>query len=278
MAIFVKSARELNPLIEQGSDVLQEYSEEAEKTGYVLRADLLVALGKVDDAYQRLQLSQESVSNQLSAQFAPSAESVLTKFSELVTDAGDSLEKSGIAKNLGIILDSTVTILSPLGELATEIIPLLGAVLKPVAGLIAWIGDAADGLAGALTLDFDRIGVALGYGQSSGRQSNMQKWMSDGSSVYDEELGAWVGNYTPSYNASGNDNFLGGVARVGENGPETVILPSGSRIMSNQETRESSGSVYIGTVVIDAKNVKDFNDVVTVFSNLGRFKRMGGKA
>ena len=47
-------------------------------------------------------------------------------------------------------------------------------------------------------------------------------------------------------------------------------------IMSNQETRESSGSVYIGTVVIDAKNVKDFNDVVTVFSNLGRFKRMGG--
>lgn len=278
MAIFGKSARELNPLIEQGSEVLQEYSEEAEKTGYVLRTDLLVALGKVDDAYQRLQLSQESVSNQLSAQFAPSAESVLTKFSELVTDAGDALEKSGIAKNLGIILDSTVTILSPLGELATEIIPLLGAVLKPVAGLIAWIADAADVLVGMLTLDFDRIGVALGYGQSSGRQSNMQKWMSDGSSVYDEELGAWVGNYTPSYNASGNDNFLGGVARVGENGPETVILPSGSRIMSNQETRESSGSVYIGTVVIDAKNVKDFNDVVTVFSNLGRFKRMGGKA
>lgn len=278
MAIFGKSARELNPLIEQGSDVLQEYSEEAEKTGYVLRADLLVALGKVDDAYQRLQLSQESVRNHLAAQFAPSAESVLTKFSELVTDAGDSLEKSGIAKNLGIILDSTLTILSPLGELATEIIPLLGAGLKPVAGLIAWIADAADVLVGMLTLDFDRIGVALGYGQSSGRQSNMQKWMSDGSSVYDEELGAWVGNYTPSYNASGNDNFPGGVARVGENGPETVILPSGSRIMSNQETRESSGSVYIGTVVIDAKNVKDFNDVVTVFSNLGRFKRMGGKA
>lgn len=278
MAIFGKSARELNPLIEQGSAVLQEYSEEAEKTGYILRTDQLEALGKVDDAYQRLQLSQESVRNHLAAQFAPSAESALTKFSELVADAGEAMEKSGIAKNLGIILDSTLTILSPLGELATEIIPLLGAALDPVAGLIAWIADTADVLFGILTLDFDRIGVALGYGQSSGRQSNMQKWMSDGSSVYDEELGAWVGNYTPSYNASGNDNFPGGVARVGENGPETVILPSGSRIMSNQETRESSGSVYIGTVVIDAKNVKDFNDVVTVFSNLGRFKRMGGKA
>lgn len=278
MAIFGRSARELNPLIEQGSAVLQEYSEEAEKTGYVLRTDQLEALGKVDDAYQRLQLSQESVRNHLAVQFAPSAESVLTKFSELVADAGEAMEKSGIAKNLGIILDSTLTILSPLGELATEIIPLLGAALDPVAGLIAWIADTADVLFGILTLDFDRIGVAFGYGQSSGRQSNMQKWMSDGSSVYDEELGAWVGNYTPSYNASGNDNFLGGVARVGENGPETVILPSGSRIMSNQETRESSGSVYIGTVVIDAKNVKDFNDVVAVFSNLGRIKRMGGKA
>ena len=276
MAILGKGARELNPLIVQGSDALKGLAAEAEKTGYVLRTDQVEALGKVDDAYQRLQLSQEAVRNQLAAQFAPSAESVLTKFAELIQDAGDAMEKSGIGKNLGVILDSTITILTPLGKLAAEILPLLGAALKPVAGLIAWIADAADVVTGLLTLDFDRIKVALGFGQSSGRQSNLQKWMSDGTSVYDEDLGAWVGNYTPSFNASGNENFRGGVTRVGENGPETVILPAGSRIMSNQETRETTGGVYIGTVVIDAKNVKDFNDVVNVFSNLGRFKRMGG--
>lgn len=276
MDILGKGARELNPLIVQGSDALKGLAADAEKTGYVLRTDLVEALGKVDDAYQRLQLSQEAVRNQLAAQFAPSAESVLTKFAELIQDAGDAMEKSGIGKNLGVILDSTITILTPLGKLAVEILPLLGAALKPVAGLIAWIADAADVVTGLLTLDFDRISVALGYGQSSGRQSNLQKWMSDGTSVYDEDLGAWVGNYTPSFNASGNENFRGGVTRVGENGPETVILPAGSRIMSNQETRETTGGVYIGTVVIDAKNVKDFNDVVNVFSNLGRFKRMGG--
>ena len=276
MDILGKGARELNPLIVQGSDALKGLAADAEKTGYVLRTDQVEALGKVDDAYQRLQLSQEAVRNQLAAQFAPSAESVLTKFAELIQDAGDAMEKSGIGKNLGVILDSTITILTPLGKLAVEILPLLGAALKPVAGLIAWIADAADVVTGLLTLDFDRISVALGYGQSSGRQSNLQKWMSDGTSVYDEDLGAWVGNYTPSFNASGNENFRGGVTRVGENGPETVILPAGSRIMSNQETRETTGGVYIGTVVIDAKNVKDFNDVVNVFSNLGRFKRMGG--
>ena len=276
MAILGKGARELNPLIVQGSDALKGLAAEAEKTGYVLRTDQVEALGKVDDAYQRLQLSQEAVRNQLAAQFAPSAESVLTKFAELIQDAGDAMEKSGIGKNLGVILDSTITILTPLGKLASEVLPLLGAALKPVAGLIAWIADAADVVTGLLTLDFDRISVALGYGQSSGRQSNLQKWMSDGTSVYDEDLGAWVGNYTPSFNASGNDNFRGGVTRVGENGPETVILPAGSRIMSNQETRETTGGVHIGTVVIDAKNVKDFNDVINVFSNLGRFKRMGG--
>lgn len=276
MAILGKGARELNPLIVQGSDALKGLAADAEKTGYVLRTDQVEALGKVDDAYQRLQLSQEAVRNQLAAQFAPSAESVLTKFAELIQDAGDAMEKSGIGKNLGVILDSTITILTPLGKLAAETLPLLGAALKPVAGLIAWIADAADVVTGLLTLDFDRIKVALGFGQSSGRQSNLQKWMSDGTSVYDEDLGAWVGNYTPSFNASGNENFRGGVTRVGENGPETVILPAGSRIMSNQETRETTGGVYIGTVVIDAKNVKDFNDVVNVFSNLGRFKRMGG--
>lgn len=275
MAILGKGARELNPLIVQGSDALKGLAAEAEKTGYVLRTDQVEALGKVDDAYQRLQLSQEAVRNQLAAQFAPSAESVLTKFAELIQDAGDAMEKSGIGKNLGVILDSTITILTPLGKLASEVLPLLGAALKPVAGLIAWIADAADVVTGLLTLDFDRIGVALGFGQSSGRQSNLQKWMSDGTSVYDEDLGAWVGNNTPSFNASGNDNFGGGVSWVGENGPEKVFLPQGSVIANAQESR-SGGDVYIGKIEVSASSIKEIEDFLRIAKDAQRRQRMGG--
>lgn len=275
MAILGKGARELNPLIVQGSDALKGLAAEAEKTGYVLRTDQVEALGKVDDAYQRLQLSQEAVRNQLAAQFAPSAESVLTKFAELIQDAGDAMEKSGIGKNLGVILDSTITILTPLGKLASEVLPLLGAALKPVAGLIAWIADAADVVTGLLTLDFDRIGVALGFGQSSGRQSNLQKWMSDGTSVYDEDLGAWVGNNTPSFNASGNDNFGGGVSWVGENGPEKVFLPQGSVIANAQESR-SGGDVYIDKIEVSASSIKEIEDFLRIAKDAQRRQRMGG--
>lgn len=275
MAILGKGARELNPLIVQGSDALKGLAAEAEKTGYVLRTDQVEALGKVDDAYQRLQLSQEAVRNQLAAQFAPSAESVLTKFAELIQDAGDAMEKSGIGKNLGVILDSTITILTPLGKLASEVLPLLGAALKPVAGLIAWIADAADVVTGLLTLDFDRIGVALGFGQSSGRQSNLQKWMSDGTSVYDEDLGAWVGNNTPSFNASGNDNFGGGVSWVGENGPEKVFLPQGSVIANAQESR-SGGDVYIEKIEVSASSIKEIEDFLRIAKDAQRRQRMGG--
>ena len=64
-------------------------------------------------------------------------------------------------------------------------------------------------------------------------------------------------------NASGNDNWRGGLTWVGENGPELVRLPAGSQIMNAQESRES-GAVYIGSIVIDAKNVQEFNDVIDV--------------
>lgn len=61
MDIFGRSAQDLNPLIVQGADTLREYAQEAHDMGYVLDNDALAALGAVDDAYQRLQKTQEGV-------------------------------------------------------------------------------------------------------------------------------------------------------------------------------------------------------------------------
>ena len=81
MDIFGRSAQDLNPLIIQGSDTLKAYAQEAHNVGYVLNNEELSALGAVDDAYQRLQKSQEGAKNQLSAEFAP----YLTEFYEKIT-------------------------------------------------------------------------------------------------------------------------------------------------------------------------------------------------
>ena len=228
------------------------------------------------------QLRQEAVRKQLASEFAPTAEKVYSEFGELVTEAGKSLDESGIARNLGSILESTISILEPLGTLVNATLPKLGSVLSPIAGTLAWIADTANAAYALLTWDVDRWNTALGNNAANGQYSNMQKWMGYGSSgsgdgnYYNPETGLWEGN---AFHASGTDYFRGGRTVVGENGPETVILPAGSRILNNQESRESTGGgVHIDKVVLDAKNVRDFTAAVNTFSNFRRIYRMGAKA
>lgn len=61
MDLMSESAQELNPLIELGSEKMQEYAQEAHDMGYVLDRDALKSLQAVDDAYARLQKTQEGV-------------------------------------------------------------------------------------------------------------------------------------------------------------------------------------------------------------------------
>ena len=63
-------------------------------------------------------------------------------------------------------------------------------------------------------------------------------------------------------NASGTDYWQGGRTWVGEEGPELVELPRGSRITPGSEATGTVINNYYMT--IDAKNVKDFNDVVAL--------------
>lgn len=58
--------------------------------------------------------------------------------------------------------------------------------------------------------------------------------------------------------AAGTRFFRGGLALVGDAGPELVELPYGSRVYSNPEAREMAGGVTVnmgGVVVRDRRDV-----------------------
>ena len=76
------------------------------------------------------------------------------------------------------------------------------------------------------------------------------------------------------YNASGTDYWRGGRTLISEYGPEEVVLPQGTRILTAQETRQVSGgdTFYI---TIPANTVKEFNDIVNIARNKRRTDRMG---
>lgn len=325
MDIFGRSAQDLNPLIIQGSQTLKAYADEAHNVGYVLDEEALSALGAVDDAYQRLQKSQEGAKNQLSAEFAPYLTEFYEKITKLIKDGGQALKDSGIVDSFGMLLETVGDIIAPTDQLSSDTVPKLTEALRPLAEIMAGIADTIDFIDGLATVtvggvwtalfDTDRwlggwekMGKAAGFGYSYGNGNNTQtlkeKWeqtdinratSANGYGQYYAN-GKWYSNYESylrdeweksgtgttfeywkmqkGYNASGTDYWRGGRTLIGEYGPEEVVLPQGTRILTAQETRQAAGgdTFYI---TIPANTVKEFNDIVNIARNKRRTDRMG---
>ena len=283
MSLINESAQQLNPLIEQGSGSLKKYAAEAENVGYILSNDQLKALTAVDEAQNRLLKSQEAVSKQISAEYAPYMSDALNQTRELIEKVGTALVDSGAVDAFGSILDSAVSLLEPLGDLTADILPPLGTLLQGIAGTLAWAADTINLIVGLLTLNGDRISTALGLNPN--KASNIQKalygadyktesYYDSTGNFYDPTTGQWTGNYF--HNAGGNDNFPGGRTRVGENGPETVYLPQGTVIANAQETRADSGYDAPVNVYIEARTIQEFNDIIEIVRDAQRVRRMKG--
>lgn len=319
MDLMSESAQELNPLIEIGSDGLKQYAQEAHSMGYILDNEALTALTEVDDAYQRLQKSQEGAKNQLSAEFAPYLTEFYEKITKLIRDGGQALKDSGIVDSFGMLLETVGDIIAPTDQLSSDTVPKLTEALRPLAEIMAGIADTIDFISGAVTVltandwnslsgGWNKMTKAAGFGYSYGNGNNTQtlkeKWeqtdinratSANGYGQYYAN-GKWYSNYESylrdeweksgtgttfeywkmqkGYNASGTDYWRGGRTLIGEYGPEEVVLPQGTRILTAQETRQASGgdTFYI---TIPANTVKEFNDIVNIARNKRRTDRMG---
>lgn len=260
MDLMGKSAQDLNPLITAGADALKQYSDDAMAAGYILDEQQIRKLGQVDDAYQKLQLTIEANRKQLAADFAPAAKAAMELFTDVVRKAGEMLERSGIITNLASIIESLIDILRTGGEILTGLpgfntaLDALRVTLGAVAQFVAVIADAADLIKSVLTLDFSGAKNALGFGYGSGSANNYQRTRMQQDGTWDEYSSFY------GYNAGGTENWRGGLTWVGEAGPELVSLPQGSSIYSNQESQQMGGDTFY--ITIDAKSVKEFNDIV----------------
>ena len=305
MDIFGRSAQDLNPLIIQGSKTLKAYADEAHNVGYVLDDEALSALGAVDDAYQRLQKTQEGVKNQLSAEFAPYLEEFYGDVTTMVKDGGKALKDSGLVDAFGMLLETVGDILNPMSDLSNNRVPALTKALQPLAKVMALMADAAELLKGVINFSTGHISEgwgqmthALGFGYSSGNGNNYQNLLdsytaqqwgqsaADLAKAYEDAIARgdpstigitedeWIRRYLGG-NAAGTDNWRGGWTRVNENGLERIFLPSGSRIQTASETRYTSGDTYNTNVYVD--HVEDLDTILRIAKNARITARMGAK-
>lgn len=302
MALMGKSAQDLNPLINAGSEALQEYAKEAEELGYVLDKDQIEKLAEVDDAYQKTQLAVEALKKQIAVDFAPASKEAMELFSSVVQKAGEFLKRSGLIENLGSMFASLIDILETLGEFVSALpgvgqgLDGMNTALKEVAFTFALIADTIKAIVGLMPTMWGSgmLKQALGFDAKNGNYSNLQRINGTAATMeaqrngyrgnggedmsgygYDPSSGRYydltTGNYIFGHNATGNDNWRGGLTWVGKAGPELVSLPAGSSILNAQDSRIGGDTFYI---TIDAKSVKEFNDIVEMAQSARVRQRM----
>jgi methyl-accepting chemotaxis protein len=230
MDLMSESAQELNPLIDLGGEKMRDYAQEAHDMGYVLDNDAIKSLQGVDDAYSRLQNTQEGVKNQLAAEFAPYLEEFYGDVTSGIKYSGDVLQQSGLVDSFGMLLETAGEIINPMDTLSNDKVPALTKALRPLSEVMAAIADAGDFLSGLLTLDFNKMGTALGLNYGKGQMSNVQKlntkWMQQDTnrataangygSYFDTDTGKAYGNMEAYANAqyealvrAGDSSILG---------------------------------------------------------------------
>lgn len=259
MDIFGKSARELNPLIEEGSEKLKELTGQADQYTKIWSQQEINEQNQLNDAMYNFSETLDSLKGILAMSVIP----VLTNLFDALAAIGP--ETLALIVKIGLVIYSIVQVvqviksLTDTGKAITSFFKTFdfssGTTYLKILGLVA----AVAALAIALSILFGKgKEVEAGFNSMGNSLSKVTNTVDDAATKSKYAT-------TTARNASGTDNFAGGRTWVGEEGPELVTLPRGTKI---EPTRESNKVEYnTFNITIDAKNVSDFTRVVELAKN-----------
>lgn len=262
MDIFGRSATDLNPLIEAGSGRLKELAEQAHEVGYVVDNETLQSFGELDDAMQKLDKQGDAVKRSFAEALLP----IITAFAEALNAIPTPVLTAVISiTSIATVVLLVVKAIKELQGPAGTVKSMIGSVMSYMDPLYIKIMLIVAGITALVAV----IAVLIGKG------NEINSAMSGISSATTGTMRA-ANSKVPQY-ATGTRSARGGLAVVGENGPELVNLRGGERIYNNSQTRGLLGgsNISIGQITIDAKNVKEFNDIVAIAKNEAMSMRQG---
>jgi len=146
MQLFGKSAQELNPLINTGSEGMQELAKQAHEAGAVMSGDALKAMGKFDDAMEKLKSGTNAAKNALGTVLMPMLENLATEGTSLVAEFTKGINDAGgdwgklsevIGSTIGRIAEIILRELPKIMQMGVEIVmSLVRAIIKTLPSLI----------------------------------------------------------------------------------------------------------------------------------------------
>lgn len=256
MDLFGESARNLNPLIEMGSERLRELGIEAEELGIVMGESSVNKFDKLHDAMAKFSETSDALKRSLGEALLPILTGIFDVISSIPAPVLQTI--TVVTAIIAVIVMVAKAITSVTGAMSALTVvtgafsvagnKVLLIILAVVAALIALAAIIA-----VIKNKKNETDEALN--NATEQMANMNKSIS----------GVQQNTYSAQQHASGTTNFRGGRTWVGEAGPELVELPPGSRITPQAQAGTTEYNTFY--ITIDAKNVDDFNKVVALAKN-----------
>lgn len=161
MQVFGKSAKELNPLIEAGSNAFRDLAKEANDVGYVMSNDTLDGFNALQDNMDRLSNLATSVGHSFGqvllpilSQMSGAGVGLMSELSKALSEAGGDVDKLGgiietfapravalveeYAPKILSVVQSVISALLPaIIAVAPQLISMLGTIIEQVASSIS---------------------------------------------------------------------------------------------------------------------------------------------
>ena len=255
------TGEKLVPVLNMTKEELIALKQQAYDTGNVMSKDTLNGFEDLNEVMTEFHGVVDGLANKFAVALLPVLTALFEAISAIPTPVLQMLIVFGgmTASLVAIVkgIDSAMGAVDELGEILGGFNP---AAIKTTAVIL--------GVVAAL------IALAAIIAVITGKSSELNNTMDNiGSSV--GKINQSIQGNNTRYNASGTSYFEGGETWVGENGPERVFLPRGSRIINARDSARASVQNVNYYVTIDAKNVKEFNDIVRLAQNEQRMYRTG---
>lgn len=266
MKILGENALRMNPLIDAGGKKLKALGIEAHEAGYVMDTETLQSFVNLSDANDKLDKKMEAVHNTLALALLPVMTTVADFLGSIPTDV----------LTLTIVLGGIVLVVTAIGktiQVATTITHLMAAANIALGASGAVAGAGLSGMLPIiLAVTAGIAGLVILVGALTGNMNDIDKATSKINKVTTS-----VNPYIKGRNARGTPFWIGGRTLVGEEGPEVVDLPRGSRVYPHGVTPPPAAGNYTDNsqYIFKVDDMQTYIQIENRYKRARQSKRMG---
>lgn len=257
--LFGESAKELNGMIQSGTSGIADMVQEFQNLGISVSDQDIQSLVDAQKSVEEMKKSFLTAAAELMATFAPAITAITQLLTELSPEAKQIIMVVGVLTATFAGLSFAI---SALGTIYTTAMAAAGAATMTFTAQAAPVLILVAALAALALAIKELIDLYNQWKQATGGDGFFNFLFDDGSGQTKSGGGGH------SRNAHGTPYWQGGLTWVGEEGPELVEIPTGSRIYNNKQSTSIGGNTYNVNMNMDMSRMKSINDVVNAVEGL----------